>query len=246
MATRVWRVLTTVALLFGMSTNGWAYKNAGFKSEAEAQEYYRRQRDTKHRERVRQLAVFDEAIVRDPQDAVAHYQRARFRCQPESRDLKLALADFDAAIRLKPDFSQAYFRRGLVYANLNDYVRCAADLEEALHLDSSPSSQKIRYRLAMLYHVASDESVRDLVKARKIAEGLEIVELQRHPHCELLAAICADLGDFDAAVRWETRRWEGQPADIGGRSHLAAYQRGEIIPEVRCRLRDQLHVIPYD
>ena len=246
MATRVWRVLITVALLFGMSSNGWAYKNGGFKSEAESREYYRRQRDEKHRERVRQLAVFDEAIARDPQDAVAHYQRARFRCQPEMRDLKLALADFDTAIHLKSDFSQAYFRRALVHANLNDFAHCAADLEEALRLDSSPSSQKVRYRLAALYHVSPDESVRDLAKARKIAEGLEIVELQRLPHCELLAAICADLGDFDAAVRWETRRWERQPADIGDRSNLAAYQRGEIIPQVRCRLRDQLLVIPRD
>ena len=246
MATRVWRVLTTVVLLFGMSTNGWAYKNGGFKSEAESREYYRRQRDAKHRERVRQLAVFDEAILRDPQDAVAHYQRARFRCQPELQDLKLALADFDTAIRLKPDFAQAYFRRGLLHANFNDSARCAADLEESLRLDSSPSSQKVRYRLAMLYYVSPDESVRDLAKARKVAEGLEIVELQRHPHCELLAAICADLGDFDAAVRWETRRWERQPSDIGDRPNLAAYQRGEVLPEVRCRLRDQLLVIPRD
>lgn len=244
MATRIWRVLITVALLTGMSTNGWAYKNAGFKSEAEAREYYRRQRDEKHRERVRQLAVFDEAIVRDPQDAVAHYQRARFRCQSEMKDLKLVLADFDTAIRLKPDFSQAYFRRGLLHANLSDYFRCAADLEEALRLDSS---QKVRYRLAVLYYASPDESVRDLAKARKLAEGLEIAEpAQRHPHCELLAAVCADLGDVEAAVKWETKRWEGQPPETAKHSHLAVYQRGDIVPEVRCRLRDQLLVIPRD
>ena len=242
METRILQIMTAVAVLFNTPTNGWAYKNAGFRSEAEAREYYRRQRDEKHRERVRQLAVFDEAIQRDPHDAVAYYQRGRFRCQPEMQNLKLALADLDTAIGLKSDFSQAYFWRGILHANFNDYVRCAADLEESLRLDSS---QKVRYRLAIVYYASPDESVRDLVKARKLAEKLEIAEpAQRDLHCELLAAVCADLGDFEVAVTWETKRWEGQPLEIAKYSHLAAYQRGDIVPQVRCRLLDQLPVIP--
>jgi len=46
-----------------------------------------------------------------------------------------AIADFDAAIRLKPDYGEAYVNRGLAWARKRDYDRAIADFTEATALD---------------------------------------------------------------------------------------------------------------
>jgi tetratricopeptide (TPR) repeat protein len=46
-----------------------------------------------------------------------------------------ALRDFDAAIRLRPDFAPAYYSRGRSYMQLGELSKARADLSEALRLD---------------------------------------------------------------------------------------------------------------
>lgn len=231
---QVWLALATMVLL-GVPAIGNAYINAGFKSEAEARQYYRAQREVRVREQQRQLAILDEAIQRDPEDAIAHYQRARFHCNSQHQNWNLALADLDSAIRLKEDLAQAHFLRGLVHANRGDDVRCAADLELALKL--TPASDEYRLQLAVLYLIASDPCVRDLQKARHLAEERAV----RNPastNLELLAVTCAELGDFESAVKFETVRGEGRSANDTSVSNLDAYRRGETVPQFRQRLSD--------
>jgi tetratricopeptide (TPR) repeat protein len=54
-----------------------------------------------------------------------------------------AVADFDEAIRLNPQFSFAYNSRGYAYAMKGDFDRAIADYNEAIRLDP-------RYGLALL------------------------------------------------------------------------------------------------
>lgn len=219
-----------------------AYINAGFKSQAEADAYYKRQRDVKSREAAQRLAVLDEAIQRDPNDAVAYYQRAKFHSQ---RSPKLAVTDFDAALRLNPKFAQALFRRSCVRASLKDYVGCASDLEETLCLDST--SADARFRLASLCYASPDESLRDLAKSRRLAESLcDANKKPEQRHLELLAAVCAELGDFEAAIRWETKLWESTPDAIPPDSRLHAYRRGETVMTLRNQMSSVPANIPLD
>ncbi|MGE3150639.1 MAG: tetratricopeptide repeat protein [Pseudorhodoplanes sp.] len=60
----------------------------------------------------RARADFDEAIRRVPDDAEAHFRRARLFV--EMNDAEHALADLDAAIRLAPDAPVAYYWRGVL------------------------------------------------------------------------------------------------------------------------------------
>jgi len=46
-----------------------------------------------------------------------------------------AIVDFDVAIRLKPDFGEAYINRGLAWAKKHEHDRAIADFTEAIHLD---------------------------------------------------------------------------------------------------------------
>ena len=223
------------------SSSAWAYINAGFKSQAEADAYYKNQRDARAREAALRLAVLNEAIQRDPNDAVAYYQRAKFNSQ---RNPKQALDDFDVAIRLNPAFKQAWYRRSCVRAALKDDVGCFADLEETLRRD--PALTDARYRLAALCYASVDESVRDLRKARQLAETLCDANMKPDQRqFGLLAAVCAELGDFEAAVRWETKR-QSTPNAITLRSLLNSYRRGETVTTIRAEMISVPSQIPLD
>ena len=237
MAVRVTTFAVLLTALMAIAPSGTsAYINAGFKSEAEARAYYKRQRDEKASQAAAELGVLNAAITRDPEDAVAYYQRAKFHTEFSHLNQRLALADFDAAIRLKPDFTKALSRRAAVLAAMRDYARSAADLTEALRQD--PKAADIKLRLAMLYYASPDEAVRDLGKSRQLVE--ELVASGEKPvpaHLDLLAAVCAELGDFESAVKWEARRLQGQPASVAAQAgRIDAYKRGEFTPEIRARL----------
>jgi tetratricopeptide (TPR) repeat protein len=45
------------------------------------------------------------------------------------------MADLNQAIRLNPNFAEAYFLRGSAYGSRGDYARASADLEKALQLN---------------------------------------------------------------------------------------------------------------
>ena len=241
MAVRVTTFAVLLTALMAIAPSGAsAYINAGFKSESEAREYYRRQRDERASQAAAELGVLNAAITRDPEDAVAYYQRAKFHTEFFHLNQRLALADFDAAIRLKPDFTKALSRRAAVLAAMRDYARSAADLTEALRQDSKAAN--IKLRLATLYYASPDESVRDLVKSRQLAE--ELVASAEKPiaaHLDLLAATCAELGDFDSAVKWETKRLQGEPASVAAQSgRIESYKRSEFAADLRSRLAGSL------
>ncbi|MSQ40500.1 MAG: tetratricopeptide repeat protein [Dehalococcoidia bacterium] len=46
-----------------------------------------------------------------------------------------AIAEYDEAIRLKPDYAEAYSNRGEAYRNLAQYERAIQDLDKAIGLD---------------------------------------------------------------------------------------------------------------
>jgi lipoprotein NlpI len=50
-------------------------------------------------------------------------------------EVEKAIGDFDAAIRLKPDYGEAYINRGLAWVQKRDYDRAIADFTEAAALD---------------------------------------------------------------------------------------------------------------
>ena len=50
------------------------------------------------------------------------------------RNWDLAVADFDEALRLKPDFDIPHYNRGYAYANLRRYDKAIADLQKFLEL----------------------------------------------------------------------------------------------------------------
>jgi tetratricopeptide (TPR) repeat protein len=53
----------------------------------------------------------------------------------ERGDFTTAIADFSEAIRLNPNYWEAYYARGLLYVNFGDYDRAIADLTQVIRLN---------------------------------------------------------------------------------------------------------------
>jgi tetratricopeptide (TPR) repeat protein len=63
-------------------------------------------------------------------------------------DYDRAIADYNQAIRLDPDYALAYYNRGVAYVNKRDYARARADWEKVLQLD--PTGADARGNLEIL------------------------------------------------------------------------------------------------
>jgi tetratricopeptide (TPR) repeat protein len=109
--------LTTRAI----STNASAYNNRGFVFEN------RGDLDSA-------LADYTKAIEINPKNALAYTNRC-WRRATVNRDLPLALADCDAAIRLAPSDPANMNSRGFVYLRLNRLDEAIADYDAALKLN---------------------------------------------------------------------------------------------------------------
>ncbi len=54
-----------------------------------------------------------------------------------SGDIDLAIADFNLAIRLDPDFKNAYIDRGIAFYHMRKFHRAFADIARAIRVDNS-------------------------------------------------------------------------------------------------------------
>jgi tetratricopeptide (TPR) repeat protein len=80
-----------------------------------------------------QLADYDQAIRRDPNDANAYNNRANIYDKMGRHEE--ALADFTQAIRLDPNRSETYYNRGNIYLALGRHEEALADFTQAIRLD---------------------------------------------------------------------------------------------------------------
>lgn len=93
------------------------------------------------------LALYNEAILRDPANAGFYARRAR--AYASLNELELALADYTVVIQLNPANASAYYERGLVYEQAGQPALALADYTAAL--EYAPSEAVIHLTLGNLY-----------------------------------------------------------------------------------------------
>jgi tetratricopeptide (TPR) repeat protein len=162
---------------------------------------------------------FDQALKIAPFEAAWYCGRAN--AHSEKHDTKLAISDYTAAIKLQPD-KYCYNSRGFCYLLASDYGNAVADLEKAIELDRDyllPTAN-----LAYIRACCPDAHYRDGNKAVSLAtkacDGDKYLDPE---NLHVLACANAEKGDFTAAIRWEKKAIELNPADKA--NALKAYSK---------------------
>ncbi len=119
-------------------------------------------------------------------------------------DFERALEDYTRAIELDP--KSGYLRAGRAWAHqcLLDYDKALADYDEAVRLD--PANVYALGSRAWILAACSDPKYRDGKKAVELArKACELTKWNEPAALTTMAAACAETGDFDAAVKWQTK-----------------------------------------
>jgi tetratricopeptide (TPR) repeat protein len=99
------------------------------------------------------LEYYSKSIAADPDNYIAYHRRGYLKLSQPNIDWSNAsssLKDFSRAIRLNPNYADAYFHRALAYAILGNKGRAIVDRQKVLQLDSalSDSAFQVKYGIS--------------------------------------------------------------------------------------------------
>lgn len=138
-----------------------------------------------------------------------------------------AIEDYNEAIRLMPDHPLPYSNRGNAWSSKKAYDKAIADYDHALELNAKwfAAYQNLAYILA----TCPNERYRN--KDRAIEYGLKSCEISKweDTSCiQTLAAVYAETGQFDEAVRFQkivVERYKNTKTEEYARSALTHYEK---------------------
>jgi len=132
---------------------------------------------------------------------MAKVYEIRGLCRKYLGDRAGAFADYNEAIKLNPASPLGFnLRAGLHYQDLA-FNKAIQDHLDALKRD--PKSAGTFNQLAWIWATAPDPDIRNGVRAKECAtRACELSEWQEPSFLDTLAAACAELGEFDDAVKW--------------------------------------------
>jgi tetratricopeptide (TPR) repeat protein len=141
----------------------------------------------------------------------------------EKENADAALADLNEAIKIGTDESDAYVLRGIVHKVRHEYELSVADYEKAIALN--PNEARSYDAEAYLLSVCPMPKYRDGKKAVKYAgKACELTKWQGVDSLETLAAAYAESGQFDDAVKFQTKAAEIDPRQAD-QVRLTLYQQ---------------------
>jgi len=175
-----------------------------------------------HAERQARIAACSSAIESGQaagHDLVLAYSR-RGHAYVDTHDLDRAMADFEAAIRLDPNFFDGYNGRGRVYHARGDDVRALGEYEIAIRLD--PKSPWPHNNRGVAYFALGDtvRAIADYGEAIRLDPGIFWPHANRGEIHWRMGDLDHALADYEEVVRLE-------PKNAVGHNGLSLVYRGE-------------------
>ncbi|HZZ29059.1 MAG TPA: tetratricopeptide repeat protein [Pirellulales bacterium] len=144
----------------------------------------------------------------------------------------IAITDYNEAIRRAPGDALCRNDRGEAYRHKGSYEKAIADYNEAIRLD--PKHYWAYANRAWILATCPDEQFRDGVKAIESgSKACDLSDWRFADPIDTLAAAYAAKGDYDSAIRWETKaidlglesESDKKPEDL--RARLELYKAGK-------------------
>jgi tetratricopeptide (TPR) repeat protein len=171
------------------------------------------------------ISDYSEAMRLDPEYTTPY--RNRGITWGKKGNCENAVADFNEALGLNPAWRDAYYDRAHAYFRLAEYEKSIADFRFSL-LHSSGNLDALR-SLAMIFAACPNEVYRDGKEAVKLAtKACRLNDWKDADLLEALAAAYAESGDFENAIRWQTKALEmtRKKGQVGSRARLSLYKSG--------------------
>ncbi len=170
--------------------------------------------DKRYAEATKEL---EKLVQSEPNDTLALLQLGMLYCV-QKRSAK-AIDVFSRVLAEQPEEWQALRGRGDAYLNIGRQAEAIADYEKAIKLQ--PNDEGILNNFAWVLATSPDEKLRNGQRAVEIAtKAAEVTEYKRAYILSTLAAAFAEVGDFEAAVRWSTKAVE-----LNDKEHEAAMKK---------------------
>ncbi len=148
------------------------------------------------------IADFSEAIWLDALCIAAYEDRGL--AWYSKKEYEKAIVDYNMAIRLDPENALAFCRRGDAQAARRRFAAAITDYNESIRIN--PANPAPCAALAWLLATCRDDSLRDGEKSvRWATKACELSDWTDAGLLEILAAACAQAGDFASAVKWQSK-----------------------------------------